>query len=82
MASQAVDPQQVQAQLRQPFDQIQSLSVEIAAMNTKINFPDTDRIAKDGQIEELLSANRHLIEWVQRSITGSGSVGQGPPEIK
>ena len=58
MASPATDLRQVQSQLLQSFDQIQSLSVEIAAMNPKIDFLNTDRIAKDGRIANLLSANR------------------------
>ena len=67
MASQSVDLQQVQAQLFQSFDQIQSLSVEIAAMNAKIDFLNTDRIAKDGQFKELRSANRQLVDSAQVS---------------
>ena len=66
MASSAIDLQQRQAQLLQSFDQIQSLSAEIAAVNTKIDFLNTNRIAKDGQSANLLSANRQLSDAMQR----------------
>ena len=54
MASQAADLQQVQAQMIRSLDQIQSLSMEIASMNTKMDFLNTDRIAKDQQIQNLI----------------------------
>ena len=60
MASQSVDLQQVQAQLLESFDKIQSLSVEIAAMNTKMDLLNTDCISKDQQVTNLMSANRQL----------------------
>ena len=60
MASQAAELQQVQAQAIQSLDQIQSLSLEIASMNTKMDVLNTDRIAKDQQTQNLISANRQL----------------------
>ena len=63
-SSAAVD--QVQAQLLQSFDQIQSLSAEVAAINTKTEFLNKSRIDKDEQIANLLSANRQLSDGVQR----------------
>ena len=64
------------------FDQIQSQSVEIAAMNTKMGFLNADRIQKYGQTANLLSANCQLSDAMQRwedrsrwavDITKSGS---------
>ena len=81
MASQAIDLQQVQAQLLQSFDQIQSLSVEIAAMNTKMDFLNTDRIAKEQQIANLFAANRQLSDDVRRTAASSSmsrALGCGP----
>ena len=81
MASSAVGLQQVQAQLRQSFYQIQSLSVETAAMNTKIDFLNTDRIAKDGQVANLLSANRQLSDAMQCQ-RASQSMGRGQNDVR
>ena len=76
MASQAADLQQVQAQMIQSLDQIQSLSIEIASMDTKIDFLNTDRIAKDTQIQNLISANRQLSDEIRRSATSSSMNGR------
>ena len=65
MASSAVDLQQ-----------IQPLSAAIAAMNTEMDFLNTDRIVKDGQIVNLLSANRQLSDAMQRH-AASPSMGRG-----
>ena len=56
MASQS-DIQQMQTQMVQSLDQIQSLSIEIASMNTKMDFLNNDRIEKATQIANLISAN-------------------------
>ena len=42
-------------------------------MSTKIDFLNTDRLAKDQQIEELRSANRQFADDVQRSFGGASS---------
>ena len=80
MASQAVDVQQAQAQLLQSFDQVQSLSVEIAAMNTEIDLFNTDHIAKYQQIANLMSANRQLSDGVRRT-AASSSMGRGRDDV-
>ena len=76
MASQAADLQQVQAQMIQSLDQIPSLSIEIAAMNTKMDFLNTDRIEKATQIQNLISANRQLSDEIRRSVTSSSVNGR------
>ena len=81
MASQAVDLQQVQAQMSQSIDQIQSLSIEIESMNTKMDYLNTDRIAKDQQIQNLISANRQLSDEIRRSAAGS-STSHGHADVK
>jgi hypothetical protein len=81
MASQAVDLQQVQAQMIQSLDQIQSLSIEIASVKTKMDFLNTSRIAKDQQIQNLISANRQLLDEIRRSAAGS-STSRGDADVK
>ena len=82
MASQATDLQQVQAQMIQSLDQIQSLSIEIASMNTNMEFLNTDRIAKDQQIQNLISASRQLSDELRRTAS-SASMSRGKDtEIK
>ena len=81
MASQSVDLQQVQAQLLQSFDQIQSLSVEIATINTKIDFRNTDRTAKDQQISNLMSASRQLSDDIRRG-AASSSMSRGHGDVE
>ena len=82
MASQSVDLQQVQAQLFQTFDKIQSLSVVIAASSTKMDFLNTDRIAKDQQISNnLMSANRQLSDDIRRG-AASSSMSRGHGDVK
>ena len=82
VASQAADIQQVQAQMIQSLDQIQSVSIEIASMNTKMDFLNTDRIAKDQQIQNLLSASRQLSDELRRTAS-SASMSRGrDTEIK
>ena len=66
MASQS-DLQQMQTQMVQSLDQIQSLSIEIAAMNTKMDFLNNDRIEKATQIANLISANQQLSAEIRRS---------------
>ena len=79
MASSAI--YQLQDPLLQSLAQIQSRSVEIAAMNTKIDFLNTDHIQKDGQIADLLSVNRQLTDDMQRQ-GGSQLVGRGHTEVR
>ena len=81
MASQAVDFQQVQAQMIQSLDQIQSLSIEIVSINTTMDFLNTDRIAKDQQIQNLISANRQLSDEIRCSAAGS-SLSRGNADVK
>ena len=81
MASQSADLQQVQAQMTQSLDQIRSLSVEIAAMNTKVDFLNSDRIEKATQIANLISANQQLSQEIRRS-AASSSTSRGHNEVK
>ena len=74
----AMSLQQLQDQLARSFDQMQALSVELAAVNTKVEFLNGDRVAKDQVIGELREANRQLVDTVQRSTAGRGV----PPKIK
>ena len=70
MARSAIGLQKVQAQLFQSLDQIQSLRVEIAAMNTEIDLLTTDRIAKYGQIAKPLGSQPPVV----RRHAASGSI--------
>ena len=81
MASHQIDLQQVLSQLLQSFDQIQSLIGEIAAINTKIDFLYTDRMAKDQQIVNLLSDNRQLSDEVRRA-SASSSMSGGRDDVE
>ena len=45
--------EQVQARLLQSFDKMNAASFELGSMSTEIDFLNTDRLAKDQQIEEL-----------------------------
>ena len=82
MASQsAADLQQVQAQMIQSLDQIQSLSIEIAAMNTKMDFLNSDRIEKATQIQHLISTNQLLSAEIRRS-AASSSMSRGSTDVK
>ena len=81
MASQSADLQQVQSQMAQSLDQIRSLSVEIAAMNTKMDFLNNDRIEKATQIANLISANQQLSAEIRRS-AANPSTGRGHGEVK
>jgi hypothetical protein len=79
MASSSADLQQM---VTQSLDQIRSLSVEIAAMNTKVEFLNNDRIDKATQIATLISANQQLSQEIRRA-AASPSMGRGKdPEIK
>ena len=50
-------------------------------MNVKIDFLNTERIQKDGQFANVLSANRQLSDAMQRQ-GGSQSVGRGHSEVR
>ena len=69
--------QQVQEQLSRSFDQMQALSTELASVNAKVDFLNTDRVNKDQIIGELRDADRQLVDSVQRGTAGRGAA----PEI-
>ena len=71
--------QQLQEQLGRTFDQMQALSTELASVNAKVDFLNTDRISKDQVIVELRDANRQLVDSVQRGAAGRGAA---PETIK
>ena len=50
-------------------------------MNTKTDFFNTDRITKDQQIQNLLSANCQLSDEV-RGTAASSSMGRGRDDVK
>ena len=50
-------------------------------MSTKIDLLNTDRIAKDGQIANLLSANRQLSDAMQRQ-GAAQSMGRGQNDVR
>ena len=66
----------MQTQMVQSLDQIQSLSIEIASMNTKMDFLNNDRIEKATQIANLISANQQLSAEMRRS-AASSSMSRG-----
>ena len=67
----------IKAQLARSFEQIHALSQELVTVNRKDDFLNTNRLAKDQLIEELKSANRQLVDAVQRTIVGASSVSRG-----
>ena len=77
----ALDIEQIQAQLARSFEQIHALSQEFGTVNGKVNYLNSDRLAKDQQIEELKSANRQLNDAIQRSAGGASSVSR-PSDIR
>ena len=70
----AMSFRQLQDQLAQVFNQIQSMAVELASVNTKVELLNIDRVAKDLIIRELRDASRQLIDMVQRSTAGRGGI--------
>ena len=58
--------QEVQEHLSRSFDQMQALSTELASVNAKVDFLNTDRVNKDQIIGELRDAIRQLVDSVQR----------------
>ena len=47
----AISLESVQTQLLQSLDQIRALSVEVGSMNSKVDYFNYDRIAKDNMVE-------------------------------
>ena len=56
----AVTIDQMRVQMARAFEQIHSLSQELGSANTKIDYLNT-------QTEELKSANRQIVDTIQRS---------------
>ena len=73
----SLTPQEV-TKVAWSFNQMQALSIELAAVNTKVEFLNGGRIAKDQVIGELREASRQLVDTVQRNTAGRGGI----PEIK
>ena len=76
----ALTIEQIQAQLVRSFEEIHALSQELGTVNGKVDYLNTDRLAKDQQFEELKSANRQLVDAIQRSTGGTSSVSR-PSDI-
>ena len=76
----AVSLESVQTQLLQSLDQIRALSVEVGSVNSKVDYLNNDRIAKNNIIEELRSGNRQFVDRMP-SLGGASSVSRGPQEI-
>ena len=72
----AVFIESVQTQLLQSLDQICAVSVKVGSMNSKVDYFNNDRIAKDNIFEELRSANRQLVDRIA-SLGGARSVSRG-----
>ena len=65
----------------QSLDQIHSLGIEIAAMNNKMDFLNSDRLEKATQIQNRISANQQLSAEIRRT-AASSSTSRGHNEVK
>ena len=67
--------QEIQAQLLKSHEQVSNLNQEIVAINSKLNFLESDRMNKEQIIADLQNANRQLNEIVQRQSATAGGGG-------